>query len=158
MGSKSKSSSSTTNNYTTNTENYALQGDNEGNAILGSGNTMISTDHGAIGSAFDFAEVGLKEAFGFGESSLKFAGNAFDGALDAVTGTTRDAMDMMSGLTASQSAQNDKSISAIRDLAENVQTGGEAVIAKTSKDMMKMVMAVIGVGLVVTGAVLWSKK
>ncbi|MDE1352174.1 hypothetical protein L9W80_18730 [Vibrio aestuarianus] len=158
MGSKSSSSSNTTNNYTTNTENYALQGDNTGNAILGSGNTMISTDHGAIESAFDFAETGLKEAFGFGESSLRFAGSAFDGALDAVTGTTRDAMDMVSGLTASQNAQNSQSISAIRDLAENVQTGGEAVIAKTSKDMMKMVMVVIGVGVVVTGAVLWSRN
>ncbi|GAL24980.1 hypothetical protein JCM19239_5807 [Vibrio variabilis] len=75
----------------------------------------------------------------FGETSLKFAGNAFDGALDAVTGTTRDAMDMVSSLTASQHAQNDKSIFAIRELAENVQTGGEAMIAKTSQEMTKMV-------------------
>ena len=136
MGSRSRSSSSS--HYQT--TNYALQGDNSGQAIMGNNNTLISTDHGAIDSAFDFGETSLKEAFGFGAQT-------FDGALSAV-----------SELSQAQNKQNDKSIKAIRDLAENVQTNGERVVAQSSKEMMTMVMSVVGLAVIVAGTVFWRQS
>ena len=138
MGIGNRTSSTTTNNTTT--SNYALQGDNTGQSILGEGNTLISTDHGAIESALDFAEHSFQQAFGFGEQS-------YTGALNAVN-----------ALSMSQHKQNDKSIKAIRDLAENVQTNGERVVAQSSKEMMTLVMSVVGLAVIVAGAVFWRQS
>ena len=59
MGGRSRSSNRTTNNVT----NYSLQGmENAETVVAGNGNTVTTTDHGAVESAFEFGE----SAFEFG--------------------------------------------------------------------------------------------
>ena len=89
MGGKSKSSTSSTTNNTS--QNTNIDGDDVVAVIGSEGVNITTTDFGAIDSAFDFGEKSLDEAFGFGEKSLDEAFDFGDKALDANRKTTDSA-------------------------------------------------------------------
>ncbi|WP_394183365.1 hypothetical protein [Marinomonas posidonica] len=147
MGGSSKSSNKTTNNVT----NYSLQGmENAETVVAGNGNTVTTTDHGAVEGAFDF-----------GESALEFAGNVVDSnervtesamnknselagqtigfASDAIENSLDFSSDLVNKSIASQSS----STNAIKDLAQSLATGGAADAAASSTRTVYTMGAVI---------------
>lgn len=135
---RSSSKSSSSNSTVVNTNNYALQGDNDGVAVMGNNNTLTMTDHGAVEAAFDL-----------GKESLFLVDSALSSALAFGEGIVDDSMGAISELTQLQSTQNTEQVAAIKELAQNVQTGGEAVIAETSKTMLKAVMTAVTIMVII---------
>lgn len=157
---RSSSSSASSNKTVVNTNNYALQGDNEGVAVMGNGNTVTMTDHGAVDAAFDLGKESLFLADAALTSALAYGEGIYEESLGAVSDLTDKHIQGLNDLTQAQASQNQEQVEAIKELAENVQTGGEAVIAETSKNMLKAVMTAITVMVVILalGTFFGSKK
>lgn len=157
---RSSSSSASSNKTVVNTHNYALQGDNVGVAVMGSHNTVTTTDHGAVEAAFELGKQSLFTADAALTSALAFGEGIFDDSMGAVSELTDKHIQGLNDLTQAQASQNQEQVEAIKQLAENVQTGGEAVIAETSKNMLKAVMTAITVMVVILalGTFFGSKK
>ena len=72
MGSRSKSVNETTNNIS----NYSLQGmESAETVVAGDGNTVTTTDHGAVDGAFALGS----EALGFAENAMEIGGEVING-------------------------------------------------------------------------------
>ncbi|OXX34140.1 hypothetical protein B9J90_13425 [Vibrio sp. V09_P4A23P171] len=157
---RSSSSSASSNSTVVNTNNYALQGDNEGVAIMGNGNTVTTTDHGAINAAFELGKESLSFADMALTGSLAFGENVIGESLGAVSDLTDKHMQSLNDLTLQQAEQNREQIEAIGQLAKNVQTGGQAEIAEASKTMLKGILTAITIviGLVVIGSLFRSSN
>lgn len=174
MGSRSKSSNTTTNNVT----NYSLQGmENAETVVAGNGNTVTTTDHGAVEGAFAFGS----DALGFAENALEIGGEVIAGntavsklAIDSNSDLAKDALKQgfSFGETAIESnnealktgfgfaetlvqqntANSANTMLAIKDLAKSVSTAGASDVANQS---LKTVYTIGGVVVaVVLGALL----
>ncbi|MGD8172616.1 hypothetical protein ACQEXU_13210 [Vibrio sp. TRT 21S02] len=157
---RSGSSSASSNSTVVNTNNYALQGDNEGVAVMGNGNTVTTTDHGAVNAAFDLGKESLFFADAALSSALAYGEGIFDESMDSVSDLTDKHIEGLNDLTMRQASQSQEQVEAIKELAQNVQTGGEAVIAETSKNMLRAVMVAVTimVVMVILSTFFGSKK
>lgn len=100
---------------------------------VGKGGTLTvnstSTDHGAIASAFDFANDSYKESIGFGAKSL----------------------DLVGSLAAASQASANSNTRQIGELAENFRSDGESRTQKTV-----VVLAGVAGVIVVVGIIAWA--
>ncbi|OEE40755.1 hypothetical protein [Vibrio ordalii] len=154
MGGKSSSSNQT---QTTNVSGQnAISGDNLGTAISGINNSTLNvtaTDYGSVNKALDLGgelveQTGrmfndaLKYAGGVNKDSLDFAENA----LEDMSSSNSENLQMLAGLAGNQAAQNTQSLSAMMDLAKFKQDNG----ASENKQQQIILMVIIAV---VLGAV-----
>ncbi len=176
MGSKSRSSNSTTNNVT----NYSLQGfENAQAAVAGNNNTVTITDQGAIEKAFAFAEEQSSDAFRFGESALELGDKVVDAngelarvvvaangavvgdalkqgfgfgesALETNNEVIKQGFGFADSLVQQNTANTANATLAMKELAKSVSTGGASDITDlTAKTVYTMgaVIAVVFLGM-----------
>ncbi|NAW87159.1 chemotaxis protein [Photobacterium halotolerans] len=137
--SKSKSAQNTTNVSGQN----AIQGDNLGVAISGINNSTVNatmTDHGAIKAATELAENSVESAFDFGESALGFGEAALDSntdiaktAMNKLSESNGENLQMLAGLAGNQAEQNTKNLSTMMELAKLQTDGGQTEVAGDMK-------------------------
>lgn len=168
MGSKSRSSNSTTNNVT----NYSLQGfENAQAAVAGNNNTVTITDHGAIDSAMELGGQALNlgseaidanvkvttealdKSLSFGEraieSNQKVVESGFDFGKQALKENgevIKGGFDFAETLVEQNTATSAANQLAIRELAESLATGGASTASSNS---LKAVYTIGGVAVVV---------
>ncbi|HFQ5296165.1 hypothetical protein [Vibrio vulnificus] len=159
MGGRSSSSNKT--NTTNVSGQNAISGDNLGTAISGVNNSTINvtaTDYGAIDKAFELGgelinqsgemfDSAIGFAAGVNRDSLQFA----EHALEDIASTNSENLQMLAGLSGSQSKQNADSLNAIMDLAKFKQDGG--VSENRQQQIILLVVIVIVLGLVTMMAV-----
>ncbi|MFD1385149.1 hypothetical protein ACFQ45_17500 [Rhodanobacter aciditrophus] len=131
MGGSSKSSNKTVNNVT----NYSLQGmESAETVVAGDGNTVTTTDYGAVDGAFALGS----EALGFAENALEIGGEVINGntevsklAINANGELAKDALNQGFGFGESALEANSKALdksfefgtTAIESNNEALQTG-----------------------------------
>ncbi|RDL43717.1 hypothetical protein DN730_13300 [Marinomonas piezotolerans] len=129
MGGSSKSSNKTVNNVT----NYSLQGmESAETVVAGDGNTVTTTDHGAVDGAFALGS----EALGFAENALEIGGEVINGntevsklAINANGELAKDALNQ--GFGFGESALEANSTLADNALKQVSVFGSEALDANT---------------------------
>lgn len=154
MGGKSSSSNQT---QTTNVSGQnAISGDNLGMAISGINNSTLNvtaTDYGSVNKALDLGGELVEQTGRMFNDALKYAGGVNKGSLDFAENALEDMsssnsenLQMLAGLAGNQAAQNTQSLSAMMDLAKFKQDNG----ASENKQQQIILMVIIAV---VLGAV-----
>ncbi|CAH8208490.1 chemotaxis protein [Vibrio aestuarianus] len=163
MGGKSSSSNQT---KTTNVSGQnAISGDNLGTAISGINNSTLNvtaTDYGSVNKALDLGgelveQTGrmfndaLKYAGGVNKDSLDFASEVNQGSLDFAENALEDMsssnsenLQMLAGLAGNQAAQNTQSLSAMMDLAKFKQDNGVSENKQQQIILMVIIAVVLG--------------
>lgn len=170
MGARSSSDNTTTNNIT----NYSLQGmESAETVVAGNGNTVTTTDHGAVDGAFEFGELAVDSALdfgesavdgalGFGESALELAGavvsangQVVENAMTQNSALASETIGFASDAIESSIESNASSTAAIKDLATSLASDGASDVLESSNKMIYTLAAVFAV--VVLGLVLMSR-
>lgn len=157
MGGKSKSSNKTNTitNTTTTTKNVsgsnAAQGDNNGIMLSGVTDSTIDlmmTDHGAINKAVELGELALshngaalESVVGLGVEALKSNENVTTSALESVTESNHENLQMLAGLAGNQAAQNTRNLDTLTEFATVKADGGQI---ETTKYMAWLGVAAFG--------------
>ncbi|MCF8779934.1 chemotaxis protein [Vibrio sp. IRLE0018] len=170
MGGKSKSSNTT--NSTNVSGQNAISGDNLGTAISGVNNSTINvtaTDHGAIDKAFELGGELINQSGEMFDSAIGFAGQVnkdslsfastvnrdslqfAENALEDIASSNSENLQMLAGLSGSQSKQNSDSLNAIMDLAKFKQDSGQS--EHNQQQIILLVVIVLVLGLITFMAV-----
>ncbi|HHQ4186213.1 TPA: chemotaxis protein [Vibrio cholerae] len=159
MGGKSNSSNATT---STNVSGQnAIDGDNLGTAISGVNNSTINvtaTDHGAVSKALELGGELINQTGEIFDSAVGFAGKVnkdslqfAENALEDIASSNSENLQMLAGLSGSQSKQNSDNLNAIMDLAKFKQDNGAS--ENKQQQIILLVVIVIVLGLVTMMAV-----
>lgn len=158
MGSKSRSSSSTTNVY--NTDNSNLNAE-DSLVVRGEGNNITVTDGGAIAGAYDFGNSALVEGLDFGARSLDsidqtnalnhdfltnqtiFTGSLFNDAVDAVFDLSVAQQHSFNENLSETIQRQDSNFAAAID---NISDNSSAAVASTNKAVAGLGNVVLYVG------------
>lgn len=170
MGGRSKSSSSS--KVTTNNINLA---NNSGIALANSsGNTITTTDHGAVEGAFEFGSDALNTVYdavdgafnvvdsvagkslGVAERSTENALLFGDSAMSHVSDFATDALEQTNNVMLQSQAQSSQQLAAVTDLAKSVQSQGqssqnETLIKMATIGGVVVVVVLVGVALAARG-------
>jgi hypothetical protein len=171
MGGKSRSSNRTTNNVT----NYSLQGmESAETVVAGNGNTVTTTDHGAVNSAFELGDNALE--FG-GEvvnansdlaklavsSNSSLASNALEQgfdfgalAMESNKETMSKGFEFAESLVQQNTANSAATNLTMKELAKTAATGGASDITDLTQKTVYTFGAVIAI--VLLGFVLMMGK
>ncbi|RCX07052.1 hypothetical protein [Marinomonas foliarum] len=151
MSSKSNSSNSTTNNVS----NYNLQGlETNGAVVAGTGNTVTTTDHGAIDGAFGFGEQALEFAGGVVGSNEKVTTYAIDKNSDLAGQTIgfaenaiESSLDFSKDLVTQNATNSANSVAAIRDLTSTLTGADNNESNLKALYVAGAVVSVVGIGM-----------
>lgn len=164
MGGRSKAStaSATTQKDTTSTLVDNSQGDgqriNTSSTVSGDNNTVTMSDQGAIAAGAAVAKdsiaavtAGTGAALNFGRDALSFADAQGARAGDVM----KSSLAQVSGLAAANEVGNRDTVKTLADLSMNLRSDGAAAQNKT---VQTVVISLALMGVVIGGAVIWSKK
>lgn len=172
MGSSSSESTSTTTNTT---HNIALE-DIEGGAIVGEGNTVTLTDHGAMAAAEEIAGTAHDALQEVGEASIEKMAVVSSDALGTVEQVAGDALDSnqsvsesaflsmqsvtQQAMNAAEQNQNNlvristENTEALANMKKSMESGGATDLTDTMKTgfiSMGAVAALLGVAIIIKG-------